>query len=105
MAKVTQSTEFAKETKELGDALKGLIVSIRKKLADGFQVTDIPQALSEQFSSLITGVQGVELVLAEQKEDIQVFCETAGWTGGAVAGALLLPIEKPAPVEPAAPVV
>lgn len=73
MAKVQKTVEVSKEMSEMGDALAGLVKSIKAHSANGLGVTEIVAAIGEQMNSLVAGVVGLDQLPAEAKEDLQAF--------------------------------
>lgn len=74
----TDSDENAfKETKELIAAVSGLTASIIEKLPGGFQLTEAIPVISENFQTLITGIDGAGKIGSEFKADTRAFLHLA----------------------------
>jgi hypothetical protein len=91
--KVTETVEVTKETREFGKAMVSLVKASKKAMADGFQPTDLGTIVSSEFQSLMQGIQGVDQMSSEEKEDTEAFAKGIGLSIGELAGVFL---EKPA---------
>lgn len=89
MAKQIEQVEVSKEARELGKALVGLVKASKKALKDGFQPTDVAMVVSSEFQSLLVGIQGVEQIPAEEKEDLLAFSNALGLSTAGLTAALL----------------
>jgi hypothetical protein len=86
MEKVEVKVELAKEAYELAEAIKGLIVTARVALKDGFQpVVDIPVLLGANMGALLKGVEGLEKLPAEAKEDLAPVAKAFALAGADLA--------------------
>lgn len=97
MSKISKTQEYSKEADEFVQALVSLTKRAKQELANGFQAADIVTIVSSEFQSLIVGIQGVDQLGAEAKEDSAVFYRTLGAGLGDIAGVLL---EKPVAAVP-----
>jgi len=76
---VTKEVKLTKEASELANSLVGLVRSGQKALADGFQAGgDIPTIISENLMGLMSGLEGMDKLGAEAKEEKAAFI--AAWT-------------------------
>lgn len=76
MEVVQLQVEVAKETYELGKGVDGVVASVQKALADGWQPgTDLPVIVVESLQALAPAVQGVEKMPEEAKEDAEKFVD------------------------------
>lgn len=69
MEKIKLEVEVAKETYELGQGLDGVVESIQKALADGWQIgTDLPQIMLESITKLVPAIEGIDKMGAETQD-------------------------------------
>jgi len=70
MAKIKVETEVSKELYELGTGIGKFALVVKLALADGFKAgDDLGPILGSALGDLVPGLQGVELVGEEFKED------------------------------------
>jgi len=80
--------EVVKDTDEVVDALVGIIESMKKAAADGFQLADVIAAGAENVSKLGIAVMGWENIPLGFKENLNASLNSLGRLPAAVAGAL-----------------
>jgi hypothetical protein len=98
MAKVAVQIEVSKEAHELAQALKGIVMSAKAHLGDGFQpVADLQAIAIENFGKVQAGVAGVMEIPAEAKEDLEAFLNAWAIMGSEIAAELLKKPAAPAP--------
>lgn len=67
---ITKEVKVTKEASELADSLVGLVKSGKEALKDGFQAgTDIPVILTENLMALMSGLEGMDKLGTEAKEN------------------------------------
>lgn len=80
-------------------ALKGVIDSTKKSLADGFQPgSDIPVIVGQNLTNLLTAISEAKNLPAESKEDLEAFLKA--W---AIGGTEIAALFFQTPAAPAAP--
>lgn len=90
MEKVKIEVEVSKEAAELVDALVKVVETASIALKDGFQPgTDITLIFGGSLSALMKGIDGVDKLPAELKEDASAFLKAWLLAGADVAGLLL----------------
>jgi hypothetical protein len=90
MAKVKVEVEVSKEAYELGKAVSEVVKSVKEALKDGFDpMTDVPAIVVQSLSELKTGIEGVQLLGEESKEDIEAFINAWLLSGTDIAGEFL----------------
>lgn len=87
MEKLSITLEVSKETHELGEAVAGLVASLKAKNVDGFQITDVATAVAENLAAIMTGISGVEKMGQERKEDPEAFANAAALMGAKILAA------------------
>jgi hypothetical protein len=87
--KIQVSIEVEKETYELGQALAGLVASVKAKAADGLTIPEVVAAISENVSKLTEGVMGIDKIPAELAEDKEAFANAAALMGSKILAALM----------------
>jgi len=81
MTTVTKQVEVSKEASELSDSVVTLVASIKKHGEDGFQAgEDIPAIVLENLQSLMKGIEGVNKLGDEAKQNLAAFINA--WTLG-----------------------
>lgn len=87
MPKVSKSVEVSKEASELADALVKVVASAKEALKDGFQVgQDLPAVVVANMGDLLKGIEGVDQLDEELKEDASAFVRAWALAGSDVAG-------------------
>ena len=90
MSTVTKQVEVSKEASELADSLVKLVKSCREHVKDGFQAgADVPAVLMENLQSLMKGIDGVDQLDDEAKENLTAFINAWSLAGSEMAGVFL----------------
>lgn len=90
MAKVKVEVEVSKEAHELGKAVTNVVKAVKEALKDGFDpMTDVPTIVIKSLSELKTGVEGVQHLGSEAKEDLEAFLNAWMLAGTDLAGEFL----------------
>mgnify|MGYP001585275655 CR=1 FL=1 len=72
--KINITVPVAKETYELGQGINKFVGTLKKALADGFQVgQDLPIIVTSAIAELVPSLQGMEQIPVEAKEDLPSF--------------------------------
>ena len=76
MAKQKIEIEVSKESLELAEGIKQMVLSAKEALKDGWQPgQDIPAIAASAFAALLPAVQGISQVPDEIKEDPAAFAK------------------------------
>jgi len=98
MSIIKKEVSVSKETSELADSLVSLVKSIREHVKDGFQAgQDVPAILMENLQSLMKGVEGVDQLDDEAKENLSAFVNAWSLAGSEMAGMFLSKTGKEEP--------
>jgi len=90
MEKVEVKVSVAKEAHELAEAVKKLIIAVKEAVKDGFQPgMDIPVILAPNLPALLAGVDGLDKLGDELKEDKAAFLKAWLLAGADIAEALI----------------
>ena len=90
---IKKEVEVSKEADELAESIFKLVESSQKHTEDGFQAgKDLPAIIMENLQSLMTGIDGMDKMSAESKENIVAFINAWTLAGTKIAG---LFISKP----------
>ena len=93
MSTIKKEVEVSKEADELAESIFKLVESSQKHTEDGFQAgQDLPAIIMENLQSLMTGIDGMDKMSAESKENIVAFINAWTLAGTKIAG---LFISKP----------
>jgi hypothetical protein len=85
-----KKVKVSKEADELTLALVGIVETGKRKLSDGFQVgEDLSAIFAENLTKLMTGLDGVQNIGEEFKEDVEAFTNAWVLAGTRVMGLLL----------------
>lgn len=91
-----KTVKVTKEADEMAESIVSLVESSKKHVADGFQAgTDLPVILMENMQSMLVGIDGMEKMGAESKEQLIPFI-TAWNLAGLKIAELFLKKDEPA---------
>ena len=84
---ITKQVDVSKEADELAESIFKLVESSQKHTEDGFQAgQDLPAIIMENLQSLMTGIDGMDKMSAESKENIVAFINAWTLAGTKIAG-------------------
>ena len=87
MSTVKKEVIVSKEANELAESLVGLVKSSKEHVKDGFQAgKDIPAILLENMQSVLKGIEGVDKMGDEAKENMSAFINAWVLAGTEIAG-------------------
>ena len=89
MAVVSKSVSVSKELNEVGEAIGGIIASVKEKAAEGLSLPEIVQALTENVGKLMAAVEGADKIGLEFKEEPEAAAMAAALFGGQILGAFM----------------
>jgi phenylpyruvate tautomerase PptA (4-oxalocrotonate tautomerase family) len=95
MSTVDVTVKVSKEAHELAQAVKAVVVALLAK-------KPITQVIAEEFAAVSVGVQGVEKIPAEMKEDMAAFVKAFALAGADIAEAVSKKKAAPEAPKPAA---
>lgn len=84
---IKKEVEVSKEADELAESVYKLVKSSKKHTEDGFQAgTDLPAIVMENLQSLMKGIDGMDKMNAEAKENMVAFINAWTLAGTKIAG-------------------
>ena len=87
MSTIKKEVEVSKEADELAESIFKLVESSQKHTKDGFQAgQDLPAIIMENLQSLMKGIDGMDKMSAESKENIVAFINAWTLAGTKIAG-------------------